>query len=214
MEGKYVSDEAYKKGQKFLKKIRLVLLIVGALMLAGGITLIVLGVNKENSIPMGEEGWFDASSAGSGMLAGGIAMVFFGVVAFIASIAITITAHRREIIAYTASSTLPVVGEVAEKVANKGVDIIDKNSEKMGRSFGNVLGGAVGGVKKAWNEASNGANGKKAVVCEQCGYKNDTTDKFCGGCGNKLEAKRYCSNCGKELKANDKFCSSCGNKTE
>ena len=193
MDGKYVSDETYKKGQKTIKKIRTILLIVGLLLLAGGVTLIVLGIVNTDSY----------GAPTFGFIAPGAFMVFFGVVGLIYTIILTLVGHQREIISYQASATMPVAGEIGEKV----IDFADRNSEKVGNTIGNV----VGGVKKGWRD---GAATEKNVVCPKCQYKNDPTDKFCGGCGEKLEQKKHCTNCGAELKETDKFCAACGTKVE
>ena len=212
MEGKYVSDEAYKKGQGFVKKIRTILLIVGLLLLAGGIVLLVFGIKTNNSVSMGDPGWMEARSKGAGMMAGGAFMTFGGVACFLYALVATIVAHQREILAYQASATLPVVGEAAEK----GIDFVDRNGPKLGNAIGKTLGGAVGGIaggaRQGWREGAGAT--LKNVVCPKCQYKNDATDKFCGGCGEKLEQKKHCTNCGAGLKATDKFCASCGTKVE
>ena len=187
MDGKYVSDEAYKKGQTYIKKLRTILLIVGAVLFVGGITMIVFGlVNKDDFMPQ------------MGLLVPGIFMTFFSIPLFVISITLTITMHRRELMAFNASATLPVAGEVVEKT----VDFADKNAEKIGGAIGKTLGPTIREIK--------GNATEKTVVCPKCQYKNDSTDKFCGGCGEKLEQKKHCTNCGAELTGN--FCTNCGTK--
>jgi len=193
MDGKYVSDETYKKGQKTIKKIRTILLIVGLLLLAGGATLIVLGIINKDSY----------GHSSPAFIIPGAFIAFFGIACLIHTIFLTLVAHQREIVSYQASATMPVAGEIGEKV----IDFADRNSEKVGNTIGNV----VGGVKKGWRD---GAATEKNVVCPKCQYKNDPTDKFCGGCGEKLEQKKHCTNCGAELKETDKFCAACGTKVE
>lgn len=197
MEEKYVSDEAYKKGQKVIKKIRTALLIIGLILLVGGITFIVLGATSTDS---------DGFGPNFAFLAPGLFMTVFSFPMLLYSLFATIAAHQREILAYQASATLPVAGEVGGKV----IDFADKNSGKVGNALGNVFGGVVREVKKGWT----GDKAEKTIVCPKCQYKNDPTDKFCGGCGEKLEQKRHCTNCGAELKAADNFCSACGTKVE
>lgn len=194
MEEKLVSDEAYKKGQKLIKKIRMILLIVGLVLLVGGATLMIIGSTETNGYVSSE------------FVIPGSIMVFFAVVALLNALGMTFVAHQREILAYQASATLPVAGEVGEKV----IDFTDKNSSKIGSTVGNVVGGVVREAKKGLNENK----AAKPVVCPKCQYKNDATDKFCGGCGEKLEQTNHCTNCGAEVKATDKFCSSCGTKVK
>lgn len=194
MEEKLVSDEAYKKGQKLIKKIRLILLIVGLVLLAGGATLMIIGFTETSGYVSIE------------FVIPGSIMVFFAVVALMNALVMTFVAHQREILAYQASATLPIAGEVGEKV----IDFADKNSTKVGNAVGKTIGGVVMEAKKGLNKNK----AAKPVVCPKCQYKNDATDKFCGGCGEKLEQTNHCTNCGAEVKAIDKFCSSCGTKVK
>ena len=174
MEEKLVSDEAYKKGQKLIKKIRMILLIVGLVLLVGGATLMIIGSTETNGYVSSE------------FVIPGSIMVFFAVVALLNALGMTFVAHHREILAYQASATLPVAGEVGEKV----IDFADKNSTKVGNAVGKTIGGVVREVKKGLN----GGKAEKYVVCPKCQYKDDSTDKFCGGCGEKLEQKKHCTN--------------------
>jgi membrane protease subunit (stomatin/prohibitin family) len=50
------------------------------------------------------------------------------------------------------------------------------------------------------------------MACPKCGHQNPVGGKFCGNCGEKIEAAAggFCSNCGAQLKPGSKFCSECG----
>jgi len=54
--------------------------------------------------------------------------------------------------------------------------------------------------------------------CPNCGTVNDTTKKFCSGCGAKIEIvipqEITCSACGAKIANGLKFCGECGNKIE
>jgi len=54
--------------------------------------------------------------------------------------------------------------------------------------------------------------------CPNCGTINDTTKKFCSGCGTKIEIvipqEKVCSACGAKITDGLKFCGECGNKAE
>lgn len=194
MDGKYVSDDAYKKGQKFFKKIRTILLIVAAVFLVCGIVMIVFGsLNGDGVMP------------NMGLLMPGIFLSFLALPLFFVSITLTVTMHKRELLAYNVSATIPVAGEAAQK----GINFAEKNSDKLANVAGKIIGGAAKGVRQGLHEEN-----EKQVVCPKCQYKNDRTDKFCGGCGEKLELKKYCAKCGEEVKAKNKFCASCGTKIE
>ena len=53
-------------------------------------------------------------------------------------------------------------------------------------------------------------------VCNKCGKKARSSDKFCNACGGEIEKKvvvkeEYaCEKCGKRATAKEKFCSACG----
>jgi DNA repair exonuclease SbcCD ATPase subunit len=51
-------------------------------------------------------------------------------------------------------------------------------------------------------------------ACPSCGRSNTPGDRFCVGCGQKLEAQKpsapTCSACGAPLKTEARFCVSCG----
>lgn len=53
---------------------------------------------------------------------------------------------------------------------------------------------------------------KASGACPNCGEALTPNAKFCPGCGNKIERKRFCSECGSEVSATAKFCPECGNK--
>lgn len=61
------------------------------------------------------------------------------------------------------------------------------------------------------------------LVCQNCGYENKSTMKFCINCGTKLEKEtisaekeetenRFCEECGHPVKPEEVFCENCGNK--
>lgn len=61
------------------------------------------------------------------------------------------------------------------------------------------------------------------LVCQNCGYENKNTMKFCINCGTKLEKEtisvekeetenRFCEECGHPVKPEEVFCENCGNR--
>jgi membrane protease subunit (stomatin/prohibitin family) len=52
------------------------------------------------------------------------------------------------------------------------------------------------------------------VACPKCGHQNPVGGKFCGNCGEKIEAAAggFCTNCGAQLAPGSKFCNECGQK--
>ncbi len=53
-----------------------------------------------------------------------------------------------------------------------------------------------------------------SVICSKCGHELPDGAKFCGSCGNKIEAQKseglVCKTCGSPLKVGAKFCGVCG----
>lgn len=56
------------------------------------------------------------------------------------------------------------------------------------------------------------------ITCLKCGTVNDSSKKFCSGCGTKIEIivpqEKICSVCGAKISEGLKFCNECGNKVE
>lgn len=55
---------------------------------------------------------------------------------------------------------------------------------------------------------------EEAVICPNCGSKNEKDSLFCGECGYKLPKEHTCPECGAEVEEGDRFCRSCGHKLE
>ena len=55
---------------------------------------------------------------------------------------------------------------------------------------------------------------EEAVICPNCGSKNEKDSLFCGECGYKLPQEHICPECGAEVEEGDKFCRSCGFRLE
>jgi len=89
----------------------------------------------------------------------------------------------------------------------------------MGAGVGMGAGWGMGQmVTEAFkpNQNANQAPAQQPVkasgVCPNCGEALTPNAKFCPGCGNKIERKRFCSECGSEVSATAKFCPECGSK--
>ena len=175
-----VSEETYQKGKSVLKKLRIILFCIGTPLLVAGIVLLCIDA-------------FRFTFMGACFLSFGFVIDMWGVMTLMVS-------HRREVIAYNASTVLPV----ADEVVDKGAPIIEKASEAVGRGLQNVVGGVKEGV----------AGGKTGVVCKNCGTENSKRNKYCKNCGEKLNKTRSCSVCGMILGDDENFCPNCGEKIE
>lgn len=50
--------------------------------------------------------------------------------------------------------------------------------------------------------------------CPSCGAAVGQNDRFCAGCGQKLEVAAFCPSCGAKVGAGDRFCAGCGQKLQ
>jgi membrane protease subunit (stomatin/prohibitin family) len=82
-----------------------------------------------------------------------------------------------------------------------------------GVAAGAGLGAGVGiYLGQQMMTANNKPSQIEVVVCSNCGSKNPVGNKFCGGCGKDIGAKKMvnCSNCGAQVPEDNKFCGNCG----
>jgi len=201
LNGNYVNEQSHKKGKKVCKTIGIVSLSLMIVMIVVGIILIVSS-SKYGNLNMGDAGWFDDETKHDGLMFGGIACISFGFVLFGGlSVSMFVTAHQRDLLAFQASTVLPVAGEVVEQSAPV---------------VGNALGTIVKSVKDAIVEPKTVANEKPVTkkVCAECGMENTARSKYCKNCGKELAQKRYCKNCGDEITTGENFCEKCGTKVE
>lgn len=56
------------------------------------------------------------------------------------------------------------------------------------------------------------------ITCASCGTVNNSQQKFCSGCGAKVEVtvvqEKLCNSCGAKVASGLKFCGECGSKVE
>ena len=207
MNGKYINEQSHQKGKKFFNTIGVILTIIAVALIAIGVVLLINGFSAQNT-SMSDPDWFEKSSAGGFKIFGGFACIVFGVASFSGAIAMFATAHKRELIAFGASTVLPVADEIVDAAA----PMVEKTAATVGNSLNSVLGGVVGGVKQGWTGTNANANASKGKICSACGAENSGRSKYCKSCGKLLAEKRYCKNCGDEISTDEKFCEKCGTK--
>lgn len=203
--GKYVNEQTHQKGKKFFNVIGVVLFIFALIFIAVGVTLLIVGISKSNT-SMSDPNWFEKSSSGGFTIFGGIACIILSLGFFSGSIAMFVTAHKRELFAFGASTILPVANDVVDAAA----PMVEKTAKTVGKSLKPVLGGAVDGVKESRTE--NAQTSTKTKICSACGAENSVRSKYCKTCGKLLAEKKYCKNCGDEISPDEKFCEKCGTK--
>ena len=187
MNGKYVNEENHQKVKGKLKKVGKILLGIGIVISIAGIILLILGFANFGDFSSNND--MVMFIVGGFLFAIGFAMLGFGFHA-------TFLAHTREISSYTATSVAPVLKETTEYIAP-------------------TINNTVGGMAESISEgiASGKAKGKaEAIICQDCGEKNEAGSKFCSNCGKSLDTAKYCVNCGKKIENDDKFCPHCGQK--
>lgn len=102
-ENKYLNEEKYQKSKK-------VLITIGCISIIIAITLLVLAITKKMP-EMGQDGWFEAENVRSLMFLG--AFIFGLMIPPV----IFVIAFSRNINAFNAQSTIPVVKEAANEMA-------------------------------------------------------------------------------------------------
>ncbi len=127
-EKEYLNEEDYQKNKNKIRRVARFLLIIGGIVLIIGVILTILGFVNISNIAVEEMSVneFDNSSIGRNivggffgsfsMLAVGGMLCVIGV--FLSSVSgiLFLVAHRREIEAYTAQQSMPVVKERIQKM--------------------------------------------------------------------------------------------------
>ena len=142
-------------------KIFLVLRIIGFVLLAVGITLIIVGaVQKVPS--MGEPGWFGGETAKHGMIFGGVACCMFSCPMII----ISFTTHISKTMIKTSRYIQEENKQDLTDLASTNADIVGDSITKTVRS-----------IRKGF---------KDEKFCKYCGSQIDEDSKFCSQCGARL----------------------------
>lgn len=192
LNGKYVNESNHKKGKKFFIKAGIIADVIGVVLIIVGIILIVKGTSV-TKVDMGDSGWADSKMASMGFFMGGSMLSFLGLASIMFSIGMYVSAHRREIMAYSASTVLPVVKEGVEYIAP---------------TVGNVVEEIASGVSDGIRET------KVEYKCRKCGASVTKRHKYCPNCGEILKQEKTCKNCGSKLESSTKFCPDCGTEVE
>jgi membrane protease subunit (stomatin/prohibitin family) len=99
---------------------------------------------------------------------------------------------------------------MAMQYARETAEVLpDGGGGAAGAGLGAGLGISLG---QQMMTATNKPSQIEVVVCSNCGSKNPVGNKFCGGCGKDIGAKKMvnCSNCGAQVPEDNKFCGNCG----
>lgn len=112
-----------------------------------------------------------------------------------------------------------MVGDMNRYQQGKLADGLDQPGNGAAETAGMGFGMAAG-MQMAQQMMSQMQNGSQPVPqtapggrhCPSCGAAVQAGDKFCAGCGQKLETAAFCPACGAKVGGEDRFCSSCGQK--
>lgn len=154
MNNKYLNEEQYQKFNQKVKRIGLVIIIIGLLMSAFGIFKIIQS-NNINVPKMGEPNWFEISTKQMDTKSLGFGLTMFGIVVSLIGCSVRFfIGNRREIMAYTAQQVMPVAQEgietIAPSVGKAGATIV----KEMAPVYGEVAKEISKGIKEGINEAN------------------------------------------------------------
>ena len=201
LNGKYVNEENHQKIKSKLKKVGIVLMIVGACLAVAGLVMLVIGFSSFGKSSLDDpQGMFTSASSSMTMfIVGGFGLAI-GVGLFGYGVYATFFAHAREIASFGASSIAPVVGDTVNYMA-------DSVSPSVNNAVGGMAEAITSGITK-------GKRDSKKIVCAKCGAENNAKNKFCANCGEKLAKDKYCSNCNAKIEEGTKFCPNCESKID
>jgi hypothetical protein len=163
---KYYHDK--QEGQMY-SSAKIVMRIIGIVLIIGGIILAVSGIMQQGSVGMGDEGWFEQSSAGSFKIFIAGSMAIFGI--FILVISFT-----RKIAHYQAVEAKPAIITASEGVGT-------------GLARGLHHGGGLPIDINNHGHHRRGSSAPHEVVkvkCRNCGYLDSEDATFCSKCGKRL----------------------------
>ena len=168
---------ASQKGKTKLPTIFIVLRIIALLLLATGITLIVIGSKNDNSIIMiGIFGLF--------------LCLFLGVISFIPSIQKTSIKTEKYIMETTKDDLKDLLSTTMGIGIGATSDAIDGNEDELRNVVDKGSGIASGGIFKSAKAFAKGfksglgdAQGQTDVYCKYCGASIDADSVFCKKCG-------------------------------
>lgn len=115
-----------------------------------------------------------------------------------------------------------MVGDMNRYQQGKLADGLDQPASGAGSTAGMGFGMAAGmqmAQQMMQNMQPNGQQAQQSEnhqqkYCPSCGKAVGAADKFCSGCGQKLEETIFCPACGTKAEAGAKFCVSCGQKLQ
>jgi len=155
----YLNEENYKKMNDKIKMAGRIVIAIAIMIIIAGFIIKIGSMGIE--VPkMGSENWFEMETARSKMDFGGIGLIMFGVwLTFVGCIIRFFIGNRREIMAYSLQTTMPIAQEgiqvMAPTVAQAGVTMMKTMAPAMGEIakemapvYGEVAKEVAAGIKE------------------------------------------------------------------
>ena len=160
---KYLNEENYQRINKKIKTGGTIVIFIAVMIIVAGF-IINIG-SKGIQVPtMGSENWYEMETARSEMSFDGTALMMFGVwLTFIGCIIRFFIGNRREIMAYSVQTTMPIAQEgiqtMAPTVAEAGATMIKTMAPAMGEVakemtpvYSEIAKGVAQGIKEGLNK--------------------------------------------------------------
>jgi phosphate starvation-inducible membrane PsiE len=148
----YLNEENYKKINSKIKNAGRLVMIIALILIVVGF-IIKIGSMGVQVPSMGSENWFEMESYKSSMSFGGTGLIMFGVwLEFIGCIIRYFIGNRREIMAYSIQTTMPIAQEgiqtIAPTIAETGATVMKTMAPAYGEVAKNIAQGIKEGLDK------------------------------------------------------------------
>ena len=160
---KYYHDK--KEGDQY-RGAKIAMRVIGIILLFIGFAIALSGRAQSDNVSMGDDDWFEESSAGSEKTFIGIAMMMFGFFLIGVSFA-------RKISHYSAVETKPAMITASEGI---GTGIVRGLKQEGGIPINVTTQGQHAGAPREVVK----------IKCRACGYLDSEDATFCSKCGKKL----------------------------
>lgn len=152
------------------RSTKIALRIIGAILLIIGLIIVLIGASQQSSTAMGNEDWFEQSSAGMFKIFGGLVLIIIGAILLYVS-------FIRRVASYYAEELSPAL-ETATDAVGAGI------TRGIQRSGGIKLDIQTSG--QAQHSSPVEPREVIKIKCRSCGYLETEDADFCSKCGKKM----------------------------
>lgn len=147
-EKEYLNEEKYKKANKKVKVIGIIIMLIGLSLIGFGIYTIITA-NKIEVPNMGDPNWYSISSNQMGKQATGGFMIIPGIFLTVVGLMVRfLIGNRREIMAYQMQQLMPIVKEGTETVTPIATKAAKEITEEMTPTYANAAKEIAKGIKE------------------------------------------------------------------